>query len=279
MPGEPLGLIAGNGRFPFLAAAGARRAGRRVVALAIREEASPELAAEVDEIHWLGLGQLGKAIAVLHDAGVREAVMAGQVKHRQIFSDVVPDLKLLGLLARLAFQNTDSLIGAVADALAREGITLLPSVAFLEPELASAGAMTRRRPGAGERKDVAYGERVARTLAGLDLGQTAVVKDRAAVALEAMEGTDEVIRRAGRIAGPGTTVVKVSKPRQDMRFDVPVVGPGTLAAMQEAGARVLALDAGKTLLIERAAFLAEADALGVAVWGLTPGESEGAGDG
>jgi DUF1009 family protein len=279
MPGEPLGLIAGNGRFPFLVAAGARRAGRRVVALAIREEAAPELAADVDEIHWLGLGQLGKAIAVLRDAGVREAIMAGQVKHRQIFSDVVPDLKLLGLLARLAFQNTDSLIGAVADALAREGITLLPSVAFLEQELASAGSMTRRRPGDGERKDVAYGERVARALAGLDLGQTAVVKDRAAVALEAMEGTDEVIRRAGRIAGPGTTVVKVSKPRQDMRFDVPVVGPGTLDAMQEAGARVLALDAGKTLFIERAAFLARADAQGIAVWGLTPGENEGACDG
>lgn len=275
MPGEPLGLIAGNGRFPFLAAAGARRAGRRVVALAIREEASAELAGVVDEIHWLGLGQLGKAIDILHTAGAREAVMAGQVKHRQIFADVVPDLKLMGLLARLAFQNTDSLIGAVADALSREGITLLPSVAFLEEELAVAGAMTKRRPSAAQQKDVAYGERVARALAGMDLGQTAVVKDRAAVALEAMEGTDETIQRAGRIAGAGTTVVKVSKPRQDMRFDVPVVGPGTLDAMEQAGARVLALDAGKTLLIERAGFLARAEALGIVVWGMTPGEGEG----
>ena len=270
MAAEPLALIAGNGRFPFLAARGARRAGRRVVALAIREEAAPELEAEVDEIHWLSLGQLGKAIDTMHRAGAREAVMAGQVKHRQIFSGIVPDLKLMALLARLAFQNTDSLIGAVADALAREGITLLPSTAFLQDELATEGAMTRRAPSREERRDVEYGERVARALAGMDLGQTAVVKDRAAVALEAMEGTDETIRRAGRIAGPGTTVVKVSKPRQDMRFDVPVAGPGTLDAMREAGARVLALDAGRTLIIDRRDFLRGAEEAGIAVVGLVP---------
>ncbi|HXY41564.1 MAG TPA: UDP-2,3-diacylglucosamine diphosphatase LpxI [Vicinamibacteria bacterium] len=281
--GAPLGLIAGNGRFPFLAAAGARRAGRRVVALAIREEAEPELehSADVDEFHWVGLGQLGRAIDLLHRAGAKEAVMAGQVKHRQIFSGLVPDLKLMGLLARLAFQNTDSLIGAVADALSREGITLLPSVAFLERELATAGAMTPGWPGREERRDLAYGERVARALAGMDLGQTVVVKDRAAVALEAMEGTDETIRRAGRIAGPGTTVVKVSKPRQDLRFDVPVVGPGTLEAMEEAAARVLALDSGCTLLIDKAEFLARAERSQIAVWGLVPGApaaAEGEGD-
>ena len=276
--GEPLGLIAGNGRFPFLAAAGARRAGRRVVALAIREEAAPELEREVDEIHWIGLGQLGRGIDILQKAGAREAVMAGQVKHRRIFSDVVPDLKLLGLLARLAFQNTDSLIGAVADALAREGITLLPSVAFLGDQLAVAGPMTRRQPDREEGRDVEYGETVARALAGMDLGQTAVVKHRAAVALEALEGTDVTIRRAGRIAGPGTTVVKVSKPRQDMRFDVPVVGEGTLAAMGEAGSRVLAVDAARTLLVDRAAFLAQADAQGVAVLGLDPGRTQGTKD-
>ncbi len=274
MSGEPLGLIAGNGRFPFLAAAGARRAGRRVVALAIREETAPGLESEVDELHWIGLGQLGRGIEILHRAGAREAVMAGQVKHRQIFSGVVPDLKLLGVLARLAFQNTDSLIGAVADALAREGITLLPSVAFLGDQLATVGPMTRRQPDREERRDVEYGERVARALAGMDLGQTAVVKHRAAVALEAMEGTDETIRRAGRIAGPGTTVVKVAKPRQDMRFDVPVVGEGTLQAMREAGSRVLALDAGRTLLIDREAFLAQAEADGVAVLGLDPAGAE-----
>ena len=278
MPGEVLGLIAGNGRFPFLAAAGARRAGRRVVALALREETEPALEHEVDELHWISLGQLGKAIEILQRAGAREAVMAGQVQHRQLFSDVVPDLKLVGLLARLAFRNTDSLIGAVADALAREGITLIPSVAFLEDQLASRGPMTKRRPDAEQAKDVAYGESVARTLAGMDLGQTAVVKGRAAVALEAMEGTDETIRRAGRIAGPGTTVVKVSKPKQDLRFDVPVVGPGTLDAMREAGAAVLAVDAARTLLLDRAAFLERADAERIAVLGLDPAGAGPRGD-
>ena len=278
MPGEVLGLIAGNGRFPFLAAAGARRAGRRVVALALREETEPALEREVDELHWISLGQLGKAIEILQRAGAREAVMAGQVQHRQLFSDVVPDLKLVGLLARLAFRNTDSLIGAVADALAREGITLIPSVAFLEDQLASRGPMTKRRPDAEQTKDVAYGESVARTLAGMDLGQTAVVKGRAAVALEAMEGTDETIRRAGRIAGPGTTVVKVSKPKQDLRFDVPVVGPGTLDAMREAGAAVLAVDAARTLLLDRAAFLERADAERIAVLGLDPAGAGPRGD-
>jgi DUF1009 family protein len=275
MAGEPLGLIAGNGRFPFLAAAGARRAGRRVVALAIREEADPGLEDEVDELHWVGLGQLGRAIQILQEARVREAVMAGQVKHRRIFSDVVPDLKLVGVLARLAIQSTDSIIGAVADALSREGVTLLPSVAFLGDQLATPGSMTRRRPRREEKADVAYGEIVARALAGMDLGQTVVVKKRAAVALEAMEGTDEVIRRAGRIAGSGATVVKVSKPDQDMRFDVPVVGQGTLDAMAEAGASVLAVDAGRTLIIDKAHFLAEAEVRSVAVWGLEPGVGKG----
>jgi UDP-2,3-diacylglucosamine hydrolase len=270
---EPLGLIAGNGRFPFLVAAAARRAGRAVVAVAIREEAAAELVAEVDQVHWVGLGQLGLCIEALKAAGVREAVMAGQVKHRQIFSDVVPDLKLMGLLARLAFKNTDSLIGAVADALEREGIRLLPSTFLLEDQMATAGAMTRRSPSRDEMKDMAYGHRIATTLAGLDLGQTVVVKGRAAVALEAMEGTDEVIRRAGRLAGPGATVVKVAKPRQDMRFDVPVVGETTLEAMGEAGATVLALDPGKALLIDKEAFLAKAERTGITVFGMSAGDS------
>ena len=270
--GPPLGLIAGNGRFPFLAAAGARRAGRRVVAVAIREEADPGLEAAVDELHWVDLGQLGRCIDVLKAGGASEALMAGQVKHRQIFSSLVPDLKLMGVLARLAVKSTDSLIGGVADALAREGITLLPSTAFLTDQMAATGPMTRRRPTGGEAKDIEYGQRVARALAGMDLGQTVAVKDRAAVALEAMEGTDEVIRRAGAIAGAGVVVVKVAKPRQDMRFDVPVVGRGTLLAMAEAGARTLAVDAGKTLLIDKAEFLAEADGRGLAVWGMEPRE-------
>jgi hypothetical protein len=271
--GSPLGLIAGNGRFPFLVARAARRSGRRVVAVAIREEASPEIERDVDAVTWVGLGQLGRCIDALRSEGVREAVMAGQVKHRQIFSDVVPDLKLMGVLARLALKNTDSLIGAVADALEREGIVLLPSTALLHDQLAAEGAMTRRKPSKDELKDVEYGTRVARLLAGHDLGQTAVVKDRAAVALEAMEGTDETIRRAGRIAGAGATVVKVAKPRQDPRFDVPVVGAGTVDAMKEAGAAVLAVEAGHTLLIDKDAFLAAADAAGLAVWGLGRGET------
>jgi DUF1009 family protein len=241
------------------------------VAVAIREEAFPELAGEVDEVHWLGLGQLGKCIEALRGAGVREAVMAGQVKHRQIFSDIVPDLKLMGVLAKLALKNTDSLIGGVADALGREGIVLLPSTALLQDQLAAPGAMTRRGPSRAALKDVEYGREVARTLAGMDLGQTAAVKDCAAVALEAMEGTDEVIRRAGRIAGPGVTVVKVAKPRQDPRFDVPVVGPATLDAMREAGASTLAVDAGQTLLLDKPELLAGADAAGIAVWGMERG--------
>ncbi len=265
-----LGLIAGNGRFPFLVAAGARRAGRRVVTVAIQEEAWPDIERETDETHWVGLGQLGRCIEVLKAAGVREAVMAGQVKHRQIFSDVVPDLKLIAVLARLAVKNTDSLIGGIADALGREGITLLPSTEFVKDQMADGGPMTRRAPSREERRDIEYGRQIARALAGMDLGQTVVVKERAAVALEAMEGTDEAIRRAGRIAGPGTTVVKVAKPRQDPRFDVPVVGVDTLEAMREAGSSALALDSGKTLLIDKAEFLARANAAGIAVWGMVP---------
>ena len=264
---SPLGLIAGNGRFPFLVAAAGRRAGRRVVAVAIKEETDPALAGEVDEIHWVSLGQLGRCIDALKGGGVREAVMAGQVKHKQIFAGIVPDLKMMALLARLALKNTDSLIGAVADALGREGIALLSSTVLLQDQMATAGAMSRRRPSADELKDVEYGREVARALAGFDIGQTVVVKDRAAVAVEAMEGTDEVIRRAGRIAGAGCTVVKVAKPRQDVRFDVPVVGPGTVAAMGEAQARVLAVQAEATLLLDRGELLAQADRADVAVWG------------
>jgi DUF1009 family protein len=269
---SPLGLIAGSGQFPFLVADAARRQGRRVVAVAIREETFPELESRVDAIHWVSLGQLGRCIEALKSEGVTEAVMAGQVKHRQIFSGIVPDLKMMSLLARLAVKNTDSLIGAVADFLAGEGIRLLASTDLLRDHLAWPGAMTRRKPSKEERLDIDYGRKVARTLAGMDLGQTVAVKDRAAVALEAMEGTDEVIRRAGRLAGPGATVVKVAKPRQDMRFDVPVVGTGTVEAMREAGARVLALEAGRTLLLDKDRFLAEADDAGVAVWGM---EEEG----
>jgi hypothetical protein len=265
---SPLGLIAGNGRFPFLVAGAARRAGRSVVCVAIEEEAAPELASEVDVIHWISLGQLGRCIAAFKQAGVGEAVMAGQVKHRQIFSGILPDLKLMGVLARVAIKNTDSLIGGIADVLEREGIHLLPSTELLSDQMASAGAMTRAKPDKKQREDVEYGVRIARALGQLDLGQTVVVKDGAAVALEAMEGTDEVIRRAGTIAGQGTVVVKLAKPKQDMRFDVPVVGEGTLEAMTSAGARVLAVEAGRTLFIGRDEVLEAANRAGIAVWGV-----------
>jgi len=268
MDQSPLGLIAGNGRFPFLVAAGARKAGRRVVAIAIREEAFPELASHVDELHWVGLGQLGKCIDALRGAGVSEAVMAGQVQHKRIFSDIMPDLKLIALLARLLVKNTDSLIGAVASALEGEGIRLLPSTSFIEDQLASAGAMTKRAPSKDERADIDYGRHIASTLTRLDLGQTVVIKGRAAVALEAMEGTDETIRRAGKLAGKGTVVVKLAKPAQDMRFDVPVVGRTTLETMSEAGAATLAVETGKTLLFDKTDFLAEADRRGIAVFGI-----------
>jgi DUF1009 family protein len=265
---RPLGLIAGNGRFPFLVAAGARRAGRRVVAVAIREEAFPELEAEVDELHWVGLGQLGRCIEALRKAGATEAVMAGQVQHKRIFSNVVPDLKLISVLAKLLVKNTDSLIGAVADVLESEGIRLLPSTTFIQDQLAGAGPMTRRHPSKDERADIDYGRQIATTLTRLDLGQTVVVKGRAAVALEAMEGTDETIRRAGKLAGKGVVVVKLAKPRQDMRFDVPVVGRTTLETMEEVGAATLAVEAGKTLLFDKTEFLAEADRRGIAVIGI-----------
>ena len=269
----PLGLIAGNGQFPFLVADAARRQGRRVVAVAIREETFPDLASRVDALHWVSLGQLGRALDALKKEGVTEAVMAGQVKHRQIFSGIVPDLKMMALLARLAVKNTDSLIGAVADFLAGEGIQLLPSTTLLADQMAAPGPMTRRKPSKDQRDDIAYGRKIALALAGLDIGQTVAVKDRAAVAVEAMEGTDEVIRRAGRIAGPGTTVVKVAKPRQDMRFDVPVVGSGTVDVMREAGAAVLAIEAGRTLLLDKPRVLAAADEAGVSVWGFTEADA------
>ncbi|MBX7186195.1 MAG: UDP-2,3-diacylglucosamine diphosphatase LpxI [Vicinamibacteria bacterium] len=265
----PLGLIAGNGRFPFLVAEAARKRGRRIVLIRLREETDPGLEDLVDEAHEVSLGQLGSCIAALRKAGVAEAIMAGQVRHRQIFSGIVPDLTLMGVLARLAFKNTDSLIGGVADALEREGIRLMSSVELLSDQLADEGAMSGRRPSSDEQKAIEYGVRIATELGRLDLGQTVVVKDRAVVALEAMEGTDEAISRGARIAGPGVVVVKMAKPRQDMRFDVPVVGDRTLQSLREAKAAVLAVEAGKTLLLDKSAFLASAKAMGLVVVGVT----------
>ena len=266
-----IGLIAGNGRFPFLALQGARGLGHDVTVVAVKEEAFPELegvarAAGAD-LHWVSLGHLGKCIKILKEAGVQQAIMAGQVKHAKIFSGILPDLTLLSVLTKLRARNTDALISAVAEVLRDEGIELLNSTAFLDPLLAKPGTLSRREPTPEELADFEYGYRMADAVAALDIGQTIVVKDKAVVAVEAMEGTDVVIRRAGEIAGPGTRIVKVAKPNQDMRFDVPVVGVATIEAMKAAGATAISIDAGKTLVVDGEKFFEAADAAGIAVIG------------
>jgi hypothetical protein len=269
-----IGLIAGNGRFPFLALHGARSLGHDVTVVAVKEEAFPELEGAAREagadLHWVSLGHLGKCIKILKAAGAGQALMAGQVKHARIFSGIVPDLTLLSVLTRLRARNTDALISAVAEVLRGEGIELLDSTAFLEPLLARAGVLSRREPTAEEREDLEFGYRMADAVAGLDIGQTIVVKDKAVVAVEAMEGTDAVIRRAGEIAGPGTRIVKVAKPKQDMRFDVPVVGVATIEVMKTAGATTITIDAGKTLVVDGERFFDAANAAGIAVVGRGP---------
>ncbi len=266
-----IGVIAGNGRFPFLALQGARGLGHDVTVVAIREEAFADLEAAAREaradFHWVSLGQLGKCIKILKAAGISEALMAGQVKHAKIFSAIVPDLTLLSVLARLRSRNTDALIAAVADVLRGEGIELLDSTTFLQPLLAGEGPLTRRHPDEPEREDFAFGYRMADAVAALDIGQTIAVKDKAVVAVEAMEGTDAVIGRAGHLAGPGVRVVKVAKPGQDMRFDVPVVGIATIEAMQAAGATALSIDAGRTLVLDGDRVFARANDAGLAIIG------------
>ncbi|PYR31191.1 MAG: DUF1009 domain-containing protein [Acidobacteria bacterium] len=267
-----LGLIAGNGRFPFLVLEAARRAGYAVTVVAIKEEAFPNLEAASTRppqaaFHWVSLGQLGKCIRLLEGARVSQAVMAGQVKHTKLFSDIVPDLTLLGVLRRLKTRNTDALISAVADVLREHGIELLDSTAFLAPLLAREGCLTARPPSDDERRDLEFGYGVADAIAGLDIGQTIAVKSAAVVAVEAMEGTDLVIARAGQLAGRGVRVVKVAKPNQDMRFDVPVVGVSTIETMKAAGATALSVDAGKTLMIDGAAIVTAADEAGIAIVG------------
>jgi hypothetical protein len=267
-----LGLIAGNGRFPFLVLDAARRAGHDVTIIAIKEEAFPDLADAAARppraaLHWVSLGQLGKWLNLLEDAGVTQAVMAGQVKHTKLFADIVPDLTAIGLLMRLKTRNTDAIISAVADLLGEHGIALLESTALLAPFMAAEGVLTTRAPDAEERADLEVGYRVADAIAGLDIGQTIAVKSGAVVAVEAMEGTDAVIARAGQLAGAGTRIVKVAKPKQDMRFDVPVVGVSTIEAMAAAGAALLSVDAGKTLLIDGDAVIAAANSAGISIVG------------
>jgi UDP-2,3-diacylglucosamine hydrolase len=260
------GLIAGNGRFPFLVLEGARSQGIEMAVIALKEEASPELEQVAKRLHWVSLGELSKAIELMQREGVKRAVMAGQVKHNKIFSAIRPDWKLAKLLFSLPRKNTDSLIGAVAKVFEEEGIQLVDSTLFLKPLLPEAGVLTRRAPNEHEAADMEYGLVVARRLAGMDIGQTVVIADRACVAVEAMEGTDETIARAARFAnGKPLVVVKVSKPQQDMRFDVPVVGLPTVKGMGEAGATALAIDASRTLLFDRIRLIETADAAGIAM--------------
>ncbi len=260
------GLIAGNGRFPFLVLEGARCQGIEMAVIALKEEASPELEKIAKRLHWVSLGELSKAIELMQSEGVKRAVMAGQVKHNKIFSSIRPDWKLAKLLFALPRKNTDSLIGAVAKVLEEEGIQLVDSTMFLKPLLPEAGVLTRRVPSAQEAVDIEYGLGIALHIATRDIGQTVVVSDSACVAVEAMEGTDETIARAARFAnGRPLVVVKVSKPRQDMRFDVPVVGLPTVESMKLAGATALAIDANRTLLFDREKLIAMADAAGIAI--------------
>jgi hypothetical protein len=265
------GLIAGNGDFPFLVLEGARSRGIDMAVIAIREEASPALAKAATRFHWISLGELGRGIDLLHQEGVKHAVMAGQVKHNKIFSSIRPDWRLAKLLLALPAKNTDSLIGAVARVLEGEGIELVDSTKFLGTLLPATGVLTRRAPDDAEAADIVYGRQIARQIAGLDLGQTVVIRDRACVAIEAMEGTDETIERAARLAGgQRLVVVKVSKPRQDMRFDVPVIGSKTIEVMRGANATALAIDAGRTLLFDRDALIREADEAGIAIQAFAP---------
>ena len=279
-----LGLIAGNGTFPLLILDAARRLGHEVTIIAVEGEASPEIERAAARepraaVHRVALGQLGRAIDLMRAAGVSQAVMAGQVKHTRIFSGVVPDRVLLSVLLKLRTKNTDAVISAVADVLHDHGIDLIDSTALLTPLLARPGVLTGRRPTDEELADFAFGDRMADEIARLDIGQTIVVKGTAVVAVEAMEGTDEVIARAGRLAGPGTRVVKVAKPNQDMRFDVPVVGLATVDAMREAGATALSVDAGRALLLDGDEAIRAADRAGIAIVGREIGAQPGGGRG
>jgi DUF1009 family protein len=266
-----IAIIAGNGNFPFLVLEAARAEGHDVTIIGIKEEASKDLEAAAAgppraDLHWVSIGHLGTFLKILRDAQITTAVMAGQVKHVKIFS-IVPDLTAMTMMARLATRNTDSLIGAVANLMREHGVELINSAQFLQPLLAGEGQLSSRAPNEAEQKDLEFGYRMADVIAGLDIGQTIAVKHQAVVAVEAMEGTDETIARAGHLAGDGVTIVKVAKPGQDMRFDVPIVGLATIQAMRHAGARVLSIDAGKTLIFDREAFLSSANEAGIAVVG------------
>ncbi len=266
-------LIAGNGRFPILALETARKLGHEVVTVAIKEEAFQEVDGLGARTYWISLGALSRLIEILKQEGIGEVVMAGQVKHARIFSTIRPDWRLVKLLAGLREKNTDALIGGVVKILEDEGIRLMDSTALLKPLLATAGPMTRRAPNAGEQRDIAYGRRIANGLSGMDVGQSVAVSDRACVAVEAMEGTDAMLRRAaGLVNGRPLTLVKTSRRRGHLLFDVPVAGVDTIAVMRETGTTAMAVDAGRTLLLDREEMLARADEAGLTIAGYAPEE-------
>jgi DUF1009 family protein len=277
LPSKPrLGLIAGNGRFPFLVLDAAKAQGFDVVVAAIKEETFPDIESQgAAAVYWISLGELSKLIETFQKENVTRAVMAGQVKHKQIFSAIRPDWRLAKLLLSLATRNTDALLGAVAKVLGDEGIVLENSTAFLEPLLAQKGVLTRRAPTEEEAKDIQYGRSAARQLAQYDIGQTVVVAASACVAVEAMEGTDATIERAGQLMksldssastlSRSLTVVKIAKPNQDMRFDVPVIGLKTIQVMHDSGATCLAIDAGRCLLLEREEIIEAANEFGITI--------------
>lgn len=253
------GLIAGNGQFPFLVVEGAQRQGVSLVVVAIKEETDPRIDDVAENVLWVGIGQLGKMIAFFKKQGVEKAMMAGQVKHVQLFSGAMPDVRMMKMLWNLPRRNTDALIGGVADELEKEGIELIDSTHLIPYKLAPNGVLTKRKPDSAERENIEYGLQIAAEIARLDLGQTIVVRAKACVAIEAMEGTDATIRRAGELAKGKLTVVKVAKPDQDMRFDVPVVGVPTIETMIAAGSTCLSVTAGKTLIFDREEMIALAD--------------------
>lgn len=263
------GIIAGNGRFPILALETARKQGDEAVAFAIREEAAPEVEGVAARCHWISLGDLSKLIELCHKEGITQIMMAGQVKHAKIFSSIRPDWRLAKLLFTLGSKNTDSLIGAVQKVLSDEGIELVDSTLLLKPLLAPLGAVTRRKPDSDEMRDIDYGRKIAHTLASLDLGQSVAIADKACVALEAMEGTDAMLRRAASLVeGKRLTLVKASSRRRHLLFDVPVIGPGTVDVMVETGTTALAVDAGRTLLLDRDELVAKANAARLAIVGM-----------
>jgi UDP-2,3-diacylglucosamine hydrolase len=264
-------IIAGNGRFPILALENARKLGHEVVVIALREEAAPEVEALASRCHWVSIGQLGRLIELLKEEGVTEVMMAGQVKHASLFSGIRPDWRLIKLLASLPQKNTDALIGGVAKVLAGEGIRLVDSTALLKPLVAGQGVLSKRRPTKDELTDVEYGRRVANALAGFDVGQSVAISEGACVALEAMEGTDAMLRRAaGLVNGRALRLVKVGRRRGHLLFDVPVAGVATIPVMVETGTSILAVDAGRTLLLDREQMLRDADAAGVSIVGFPP---------